>query len=226
VAARETVAEITRVRLAAEQDKRRRDQLAAAEARTAWISRVEKAIELGHLISPAGASAKDLLAERNSWRSDRDRLSGDLVSALFAATRSDIREGRLASAEKLLGAATALNGNEDSVEELQLALENAFIEAESNRVLRMEELVVRKTVAPKYPRRAEQRGLSGWVIVEFTINASGGTADVRVTEAEPESVFDDSVIEAVEQWQFEPREYRGQTISQRATTRLGFRLAE
>lgn len=225
-AVRDSIAEIKRVRLAAEQDKRQRAQLAAAEARAAWVNRVENAIAAGNLIAPAGASAKDLLAEPNSWRSERTRLTGNLISALLAACQADIDAGRLASAEKLLASATELSGDGGSFEELRLTLENAFIEAESGRVLRMEQLVALKTVPPKYPRRAEQRGLSGWVVVEFTIDASGETTNIRVTDAEPESVFNESVIEAVEQWQFEPREFRGQLISQRATTRLGFRLAD
>ena len=88
----------------------------------------------------------------------------------------------------------------------------------------MEELVRLNVVAARYPRRAESRGISGWVEIMFTVTPTGETSDIDVAGAEPLEIFDDSAIEAVEQWTFEPKEFRGRTISQRAIARLVYRL--
>ena len=60
--------------------------------------------------------------------------------------------------------------------------------------------------------------------MEFTVTPDGETRDIEVTEADPAKVFDKAAMEAVEQWEFEPIVYRGQTISQRAGARLVFSI--
>ena len=86
------------------------------------------------------------------------------------------------------------------------------------------ELVAVNRPPAAYPRRAEERGISGWVDVEFTVDTDGATKDVRVTGADPDSVFDESAVEAVSTWTFEPREFRGRVIEQAASARLTFRF--
>jgi len=88
----------------------------------------------------------------------------------------------------------------------------------------MSELVQVKTVPPRYPQRAQRANITGWVEILFTVLPSGGTAAIEVVRSEPESVFEGAAVDAVEQWEFEPVEYRGQLISQRAATRLVFRF--
>lgn len=224
IAVRDSIAEIRAVREAAEQDRLRRSQLANEQARTAWVDGIRAAIAQGNLLAPAGASAKDLLAERNSWDDDRERMSAEFYTALVGATAADISANRLPSAEKLLDAAVQLNGKSPELDQLQTRLDNAFVAMESSRVVGLDELVRLRTAPAQYPRRAEERGLSGWVDVEFTVTPTGETADISVTAAEPEDIFDRSAINAVEQWTFEPTEYRGRVISKRAAARLVFRL--
>ena len=88
----------------------------------------------------------------------------------------------------------------------------------------MADLVRLKTIPARYPRSAQRRNVTGWVDVLFTITPSGETSDIEVRDAEPESIFNQAAIDAVEQWEFQPVEYRGQIISQRAGARLSFKL--
>lgn len=60
-----------------------------------------------------------------------------------------------------------------------------------------------KAVPPEYPRAAERRQLEGYVLVSFSVDASGKVSSAEVVEADPQGVFDRSAIEAVEQWRFE-----------------------
>lgn len=60
-------------------------------------------------------------------------------------------------------------------------------------------------VAPIYPQRALARGLEGWVLVEFTVTASGTVRDARAVESEPAGVFDAAAVEAALKFKYKPR---------------------
>jgi TonB family protein len=81
-----------------------------------------------------------------------------------------------------------------------------------------------KYVAPKYPRSAERRNLSGWVDVVFTVGTDGVVSDVEVRNSEPGDVFVNVAIKAVEKWQFEPVIEDGYLVAKRAGVRLMFAL--
>ncbi|MCO4798215.1 MAG: energy transducer TonB [Colwelliaceae bacterium] len=60
-------------------------------------------------------------------------------------------------------------------------------------------------VAPIYPRRAQSRGLEGYVIVEFTVTKNGSVRDPIVLEAKPEGVFDRAAMDAALKFKYKPR---------------------
>lgn len=60
-------------------------------------------------------------------------------------------------------------------------------------------------VAPIYPRRAQSRGIEGFVIVEFTVTKNGSVKDPIVVQAEPESIFDRAAIDAAMKFKYKPR---------------------
>lgn len=67
-------------------------------------------------------------------------------------------------------------------------------------------------VAPVYPPRAMQRGLEGWVLVEFTVTASGTVRDVVAIDADPKNVFDDAAIDAAQKFRYKPRVVSGKPV--------------
>ncbi|MCY4210987.1 MAG: energy transducer TonB [Gammaproteobacteria bacterium] len=67
-------------------------------------------------------------------------------------------------------------------------------------------------VQPIYPRRAQSRGIEGYVIVEFTVTKSGTTKDIRVVESVPPGVFDRASIAAAAKFKYKPRIVEGQPI--------------
>lgn len=223
-AIRGSIAEIRTVREAATRDRSQRAQLAADDARKAWVERTLAAIAAGNLVTPLGASAKDLLAERNSWTTERAQLTGNLLTALLVTAKTEIDSKRLRYAETLLNAATELAGDPADIEAVRAALESALVEEKSNRVVSVSDLVIVKSAAPRYPQRARERDMSGWVDVYFTVTPGGETTDIEIYGSEPKAIFDRAAIKAVEQWTFEPVEFRGQIISQRSATRLVFVL--
>lgn len=66
-------------------------------------------------------------------------------------------------------------------------------------------------VRPVYPARATQRGLEGYVILEFTVTKSGSVRDVIVIES-TSSVFERSAINAVEKFKYRPRVVSGDPV--------------
>lgn len=81
-------------------------------------------------------------------------------------------------------------------------------------------------IEPQYPREALIEGISGYVVVEFTIEADGSVADPKIVESQPRRVFDRSAIRAIYKWKFKPRVVDGKPVVRRGSTRLDFELDE
>ena len=81
-----------------------------------------------------------------------------------------------------------------------------------------------KYVAPKYPRAAQRRNLSGWVDVVFTVGTDGRVKDINIRDSEPGDTFANAAIKAVEKWEFEPAVEDGLIIEKRVGVRMMFAL--
>lgn len=64
-------------------------------------------------------------------------------------------------------------------------------------------------VSPVYPRRALQRGIEGYVIVEFTVDKTGAVKNPIVVEAKPEGLFDRAAMDAALKFKYKPRVVNG-----------------
>jgi protein TonB len=67
-------------------------------------------------------------------------------------------------------------------------------------------------INPDYPPRALSRGIEGWVQVQFTITAAGTVKDVKVVDADPDNVFEDSAVRAVARWRYNPKVQEGVAV--------------
>lgn len=68
-------------------------------------------------------------------------------------------------------------------------------------------------VAAVYPRRAQSRGIEGFVVVEFTVTKTGAVTNPTVVQAEPEGVFDRAALDAVVKFKYKPRVVDGVAMS-------------
>ena len=93
-----------------------------------------------------------------------------------------------------------------------------------DRPVAVSSLVRTKYVAPRYPRSAQRRKLSGWVDVEFTLTLDGTVTNVDVTESTPGNTFVDAAIRAVEGWEFKPVFDDGIAVERRAAVRMMFAI--
>jgi protein TonB len=80
-------------------------------------------------------------------------------------------------------------------------------------------------VNPQYPMQAAQRGIEGWVVVQFTISAAGTVKDAVVTASDPRTIFDKAAIQAVSKWKYNPKIENGAAVERTGqTVRLDFDL--
>jgi len=111
--------------------------------------------------------------------------------------------------------------NEDDAEAVQggadPATEVAPPEAEQQKAVPLSELDIENFVPPRYPPRASEAGLSGFVDLRFSVNPDGSTGNIEIVNAAPGDTFIPSAINAVRQWRFAERE-----DSVRALVRLRF----
>lgn len=81
-------------------------------------------------------------------------------------------------------------------------------------------------IDPQWPRQALLDGISGYVTLEFTIEADGSVSDAVVIESEPRRLFDRNAIRALYKWKFKPRVVDGKPVARRASTRIDFELQQ
>lgn len=67
-------------------------------------------------------------------------------------------------------------------------------------------------VRPDYPPSALARDIEGWVQVQFTIAATGTVRDAKVVAADPQGIFDQAALRAIERWRYSPMIDEGQPI--------------
>ncbi|MCH2040668.1 MAG: energy transducer TonB [Saccharospirillaceae bacterium] len=67
-------------------------------------------------------------------------------------------------------------------------------------------------VAPTYPRRAAQKGIEGYVVVEFTVSKLGTVINPMVIEADPANIFNRAALNAAKKFKYKPKIENGKAI--------------
>jgi protein TonB len=75
-----------------------------------------------------------------------------------------------------------------------------------------------------YPADARRAGLTGWVQVEFVVNADGSVRTARAVEAQPKGVFEASAVLAAQRCKFKPKMADGKPVEQRGRRKWNFDL--
>jgi protein TonB len=79
-------------------------------------------------------------------------------------------------------------------------------------------------INPDYPPRALSRGIQGWVIVQFTISATGTVKDPTVVDSS-NSIFNDAALKAISRWRYNPKVEEGVAVERVGVqTKLVFQL--
>lgn len=165
---------------------------------------------------------------------------------LILARQDMIRKNNAAAIDKLFRAAKAFEASEQDGDELKInAYQNiimnyAILGKPQEREKYIE--VVRafdpalypttdtplpiKRVTPRYPSAAYERGLNGYVIVNFSVDANGNTKDVKAVEYS-DKVFVTPSLNAAKKYQYNPPSINGEISEYNdVRIRIEFVLAE
>lgn len=81
-------------------------------------------------------------------------------------------------------------------------------------------------VMPQYPARAAEKGLEGYVIVEFSVTPVGSTVNVIVIESS-NRLFERNAVRAAERFKYKPRVVDGEAVYvEGVRNRIEFELDE
>jgi len=187
----------------------------------------ETALANNQLLTPAEQNAKYFAALLASTNSDdertaeaRERLFGEFIER---ANQAIVLQDTL-GAETWIDEAELLEVSAAEIADTRGALTALLIDLESLKRVPASSLELVEYSAPTYPTRASTRGIEGWVDLEFVVAVDGATQDVEIMESSHETYFRREALAAIEEWRFGPRTFMGQTIEQRAYTRVVFRL--
>jgi len=179
------------------------------------------------VLRPAGTSAVDIVNDMLSAAPDHELTIAArdlLVTEMLDRSKQSIEALDVRAAQTWIESAAPLTDDSAEIERAQDRLTRHLIETESQKMLPTSELTQLSSTAPEYPRIPLERGIEGWVELEFVVTAAGLTEDITVTNASHDRYFRDEAIAAVAQWRFEPVIFMGQAISKRSYTRLAFVL--
>ncbi|WP_095497365.1 energy transducer TonB [Paraferrimonas haliotis] len=81
-------------------------------------------------------------------------------------------------------------------------------------------------IEPRYPIPAAREKIQGWVQLGFSIDIDGSVSDIFVVAAEPQGVFEQAAISALQKWRYQPEYSDGKAIKQKGkVVQLDFRLS-
>lgn len=79
-----------------------------------------------------------------------------------------------------------------------------------------------KRSAMEYPKAAKKMNISGYVLLNLLINKEGDVESVKVLEAEPVGIFEDTAVEGVKSWKFKPATYKQEAVKVWAKQKIRF----
>ena len=78
------------------------------------------------------------------------------------------------------------------------------LQAKSNANLHSTGPTAIQRIEPRYPIEAAQQRIEGFVQLQYNIEADGSTSNIRVIHAQPESVFEQEAVRALQHWRYQP----------------------
>jgi protein TonB len=185
-----------------------------------------QSLEQGHILEPATDSARyylGQLTQADAGSTATQLARGAYRTRVLAEAGNALHTQDLAGARRWLAEARAAGADGAVVGALETALSAAQNEAaQANTYVNESTLTRTRYVAPQFPEVARQRGIDGWVDLQFLVGTDGTVSDVAVVGAQPAGMFEDAALDAVRHWRYRPVMREGHAVSQRARVRVRF----
>jgi TonB family protein len=196
----------------------------------------------GHIVDPPSDSAQFYLSQL--VQSDATHPSTVLARQALASrtleeAKAAVQRQDYAGAQRWLSEARTAGNDDASISAIEHNIataqtqDNAKPDDTARRqdtakraveVISAGDLELTRYAAPTFPVGARQRGVSGWVDVQFLVTSAGLVTDVIITGSEPVGMFEQAAIDAVKKWRYKPMQRDGHPVDQRARLRMKFAL--
>ena len=182
----------------------------------------------GSITEPAADSAKFYLAQL--LQADPAHPATQLARTAFDTRVLDEARGALRAqdyggARRWLSEARAAGADPASIGAVDAAIGAAQDAAQrASSYVSASSMTRTRYVAPKFPPDASQRGIDGWVDLQFLVNTDGSVGELTIVGAQPVGVFEQAALDAVRHWRYQPLMRDGQPATQRARVRLRFAM--
>jgi TonB family protein len=203
---------------------------ASAAAEMELLKSARQSLAGDRLVEPEHDNAQYyLLALRRLDAEDAGlaALTEDLGARLVAKGLASVNAQQYDAARDWLDHAAAIgyvSAQADAVRhDLDAALARRAFMAN---VISANQLTLVKCVQPRYPPKAEQNAVEGWVDLDFTVTNTGAVQDVAVDAAQPPGVFEPAATAALLQWRFKPLVRDAKPIGTRARIRIRFAIGD
>ncbi len=74
------------------------------------------------------------------------------------------------------------------------------------------DVIIKSSFPPKYPRRAKDHGVEGWILTEHTVTSDGDVVNPVVIDADPPGIFNRSAMRTIVQWKYLPAKKNGKAV--------------
>lgn len=161
----------------------------------------------GNKISKANAEPRiatlneKLLAVAQNRLKEDDFDTASKLSALIKRTHSDNQE--ILELNKAIAARKAQLSKETAEKEEAKEAEVVEVEAKPEPPKIIPAKIISRN-PPRYPSRAVNAQIEGYVTVSFSINTQGIPYNIQIIESEPKGVFDKAATKSVSKWRFSP----------------------
>lgn len=81
-----------------------------------------------------------------------------------------------------------------------------------------------EAILPVYPDPAAASELQGWVVLRIKLDETGKVESVKITDASPAGVFDQSALDAFKQGKFAPAQKSGRAVKSLVEIKVWFKL--
>jgi TonB family protein len=202
---------------------------ADADAWSQLLKNATERMQQDRLIEPANDSAKYYLTTLRGLDANYPGLvaaTSDLGTRLVVKGRRALTLAQYDAARSWLDEAGAIGFTSPESMSARRDLDAAVARQQfMDNIVAAGELTLVKSVAPKYPQKAELKKVQGWVELDFTVVESGAVRDVAVHATDAPGVFEDAAIGALSQWRYKPVLRDSKPVPQRARIRIRFTLA-
>ena len=223
-----TVTALANVRAAViEQQRRAEDERVAAAERQAAAERkaeAERQAAADRQVEAERQAEADRLAKEEQAATDAEEQAVAATQATTSAIIDSANDTAVSDEGEEVAAAVDDAGVASPAKQLSASEPAQAEQVVEQRPVTISSLNRIKYVAPKYPRSAQRRNLSGWVDVVFTVTTDGTVKDVSVYNSEPGDTFVNSAVKAVEKWKFEPVVENGVLVEKVTGVRMMFAL--